>query len=154
MNLRADDRAFRRIRCLSAGAGSLLAIGGVCAWAMVTQQLRHEKITVPEHADLLPGRRVQGPVTAFAQSLAIQRNAEHIAGGRTFADISDALHGVDPQSDEAKKLHSQSTTLATAASLRTSLMTSVLAYGVSGLATGLGVLILAVGSQIGKALRH
>lgn len=142
---------LRRVGGLALAAGSLLLAGGACAWSAVTKQLRDERITVPPNAPALAGRRVQGPATAYAQALVIKRNAERSAGGRTFADISAALRGVDGDSDEARDLRNQSAALSTAASLRTSLMTSVLAYGVSALVAGLGALFLIVGSQLRRA---
>ena len=73
------------------------------------------------------------------------------AGGRTFADISNTLRGIDGGSDEAAELRKQSVALSTAASLRTSLMTSVLAYGVSAFAAGLGVFFLLAGSFLRRS---
>lgn len=94
---------------------------------------------------------MQDPATAYIQALVIKGNAERGAGGRTFADISDALRSVDASSDEAGELRKQSASLSTAASLRTALMTSVLAYGVSTLVAGLGAFFLLVGSQLRRA---
>lgn len=121
---------------------------GAVAWLTVTKQLRDERIVVPGNAPVLAGKRVQGPVTAYVEALVIKGNAERGAGGRTFADISAALRGVDGSSDEARELRDQSSALSTAASLRTSLMTSVLAYGVSALVAGLGVFFAIVGFQL------
>ncbi len=130
---------------LATATGTLLLAGGAAAWFAVTAQLRAEKIAVPDDADLLPGKPVQGPVTAYAEAAVIKRNAERASGGKTFADISDALKTVESGSDEERKLRGQSAALSTAASLRTSLMTSVLAYGVSALVAGLGAFFLVCG---------
>lgn len=143
--------ALRRAGGLAVAAGSLLAVAGAGAWFAVTKQLRDEKITVPGNAPVLAGKRVQDPATAYVQALVIKGNAERGAGGRTFADISEALRGVDHDSDEAHELRNQSSSLATAASLRTSLMTSVLAFGVSAFVAGLGVFLTLVGSQLRRA---
>jgi hypothetical protein len=118
---------------------------------MVTKQLQAEKIDVPGDAPMLAGKRVQGPATAYVQALVIKRHAERGAGGRTFADISNALRGVDGGSNEADELRKQSVALSTAASLRTSLMTSVLAYGVSAFAAGLGAFFLLAGTFLRRA---
>lgn len=142
------------LRCvgrLATVAGSLFLAAGAGAWCVVTKQLRDENITVPGNAPALAGKRVQDPATAYVEALVIKRNAERGAGGRTFADISDALRGVDGSSDEARELRNQSSALATAASLRTSLLTSVLAYGVSALVAGLGVLFVVAGSSLRRA---
>ena len=143
--------ALRRVGGLAIAAGSLFVAAGAGAWFTVSKQLRAEKIEVPGNAPALAGKPVQGPATAYVEALVIQRNAERGAGGRTFADISNALRGVDGSSDEAAELRKQSAALSTAAALRTSLMTSVLAYGVSAFAAGLGALLLVIGSQLRRA---
>src|ERR1700709_1096306 len=140
--------ALRRVGGLAVAAGSLFVVVGAGAWFTVTKQLRDEKITVPGNAPALKGKRVQGPVTAYVEALVIKSNAERGAGGRTFADISEALRGVDGSSDEAVELRKQSSALSTGASLRTSLMTSVLAYGVSAFAAGLGAFLVMTGSLL------
>jgi len=140
--------ALRRVGGLAIAAGSAFLAVGVGAWLAVTKQLRDEKITVPGNAPLLAGKRVQGPATAYVEALVIKGNAERGAGGRTFADISAALRDVEGSSDEAAELRKQSAALSTAASLRTSLMTSVLAYGVSALVGGLGAIFVIAGSQL------
>jgi hypothetical protein len=139
---------LRRVGGLSVAAGSLLALAGAGAWFTVTKQLGDEKITVPGNAPALAGKPVQGPATAYVEALVIKSNAERGAGGRTFADISDALRTVEKGSDEERELRGQSSALSTAASLRTSLMTSVLAYGVSALVAGLGAFFVVIGSQL------
>ncbi len=143
--------ALRRAGGLAIVAGSVFIAAGAGAWFTVTKQLRDEKITVPGNAPVLAGKPVQGPATAYVQALVIKGNAERGAGGRTFADISEALRGVDSSSDEAHELRNQSSALSTAAALRTSLMTSVLAYGVSAFAAGLGALLSVIGSQLRRA---
>ena len=140
--------SLHRAGGLAIAAGSLLVAAGGAAWFAVTKQLSDEKITVPGNAPVLAGKRVQDPATAYVQALVIKGNAERGAGGRTFADISEALRSVDADSDEARELRNQSAALSTAASLRTALMTSVLAYGVSTLVTGLGALFVILGSQL------
>ncbi|MEA9985751.1 MULTISPECIES: hypothetical protein [Subtercola] len=140
--------ALRRVGALAIAAGSLFVAAGAGAWITVTKQLHDEGITVPPNAPILAGKRVQGPVTAYVEALVIKSNAERGAGGRTFADISAALRGVEAGSDEAAELRKQSLSLSTGASLRTSLMTSVLAYGVSLFAGGLGAIFLVSGSQL------
>lgn len=138
---------LRQIGGLAVAAGSLFVVAGGAAWFAVTKQLRDEDITVPGNARMLAGRRVQDPATAFAQADVIKSNAERGAGGRTFADISAALRGVEHGSDEEHELRGHSSSLATAASLRTSLMTSVLAYGVSAFVAGVGALSVVLGAK-------
>lgn len=143
--------ALRSVGGLTLAAGTLFIAAGAGAWYTVTKQLRDEKITVPGNAPILAGKPVHGPVSAFVEALVIKSNAERGAGGRTFADISTALRGVDGGSDEARELRNQSSALSTAASLRTALMTSVLAYGVSAFAAGLGAFFVIVGSRLRRA---
>lgn len=146
--------SLRRLGGIALAAGSLFVVAGTGAWAAVTKQLRDEKITVPGNAPVLAGQPVQGPASAYVQALVIKRNAERSADGRTFADISDALHDVEHGSEEERKLRGQSAALSTAAALRTSLMTSVLAFGVSALVAGLGLFFTVVGSQFLRAGRE
>lgn len=143
--------ALRRAGGFAVAAGTLFAAAGVGAWCAITKQLRDEKITVPGNAPALAGRAVQDPATAYVEALVIKRNAERGAGGRTFADISDALRSVEAGSDEERELRGQSAALSTAAALRTSLMTSVLAYGVSAFAAGLGAFLMLAGVQLRRA---
>jgi hypothetical protein len=144
---------IRRVGGLTIAVGSLLLTSGAGAWLTVTKQLRDEKITVPGNAPVLAGKPVQGPATAYVEALVIKGNAERGAGGRTFADISNALRTVEKESDEERELRKQSGALSTAASLRTSLMTSVLAYGVSALVAGLGAFFVVTGSVLRRADR-
>jgi hypothetical protein len=132
-------------------AGSLFLAAGSGAWFVISKQLRDEKIEVPGNATALAGKRVQGPATAYVEALVIKGNAERGAGGRTFADIGAALREVESGSDEERALRGQSASLATAASLRTSLMTSVLAFGVSAFAGGVGALLLIAGTQLRRS---
>jgi len=143
-----SNSTLRCVGGLAVAVGSALLVAGAGAWLAVTKQLRDERITVPGNAPLLAGKRVQDPVTAYVEAIVIKSNAERGAGGRTFADISAALREVDGGSDEAAELRKQSAALSTAASLRTSLMTSVLAYGVSALVGGLGAFFVIAGSQL------
>ena len=129
-------------------AGSLFLAAGAGAWFVISKQLRDEKIEVPGNAPAFAGKTVQGPATAYVEALVIKGNAERGAGGRTFADIGVALREAESGSDEERALRGQSASLATAASLRTSLMTSVLAFGVSAFAAGLGALLLIAGTQL------
>lgn len=144
---------LRRAGGLAVAAGSLFALVGIGAWSTITKQLRAEKITVPPNAPAFAGKQVSGPATAFVQALVIKRNAEQSAGGRTFADVGAALRGLDPDSPESRELREQGTSLSTAAALRTALLLSVLAYGVSVFAAGLGAVLVTVGAQLRRADR-
>lgn len=143
--------ALNRVGGLAIATGSLFVAAGAGAWYTVTSQLRAERITVPGNAPRFAGKPVQGPATAYVEALVIKGNAERGAGGRTFADISNALRTVESGSDEESDLRGKSAALSTGAALRTSLMTSVLAYGVSAFAAGLGAFLLVSGSQLRRA---
>jgi hypothetical protein len=147
------ELALRRTANLTIAVGSLFVAVGAGAWLAITKQLRDEKITVPGNAPFLADKPVQGPITAYVEALVIKSNAERGAGGRTFADISAALRGVEAGSDEAVELRKQSAALSTGASLRTSLLTSVLAYGVSAFAGGIGAFFLIIGAQLRRVDR-
>lgn len=147
----SSTASLRRTGSLAIAAGSLFLTAGAGAWFSISKQLRDEKIEVPGNAPAFAGKTVQGPATAYVEALVIKGNAERAAGGRTFADISTALREVESGSDEERALRGQSASLATAASLRTSLMTSVLAYGVSALAGGLGALLVLAGTQLRRS---
>lgn len=144
-------KSLRKAGTLATAAGSMFTIVGIGAWFAVTQQLGEEKIVVPRDAPVFAGRQVKGPATAFVQALVIKRHSERGAGGRTFADITKALSQAEEGSDEQRDLRAKRTSLSTAASLRTSLMTSVLAYGVSAFAAGLGALLVMVGRQLRRS---
>jgi len=133
---------------LSSLVGSLFTAVGIGAWVVVSKQLSDEKIVVPDNAPMFAGKTVQGPASAFVQATVIQRNAEKGAGGRTFSEVADALDKAENGSDEARELFGHRASLATAASLRTSLMTSVIAFGVSLFAAGLGVFLSIVGARL------
>lgn len=139
---------IRSVGGLAVTAGIFLASAGIGAWCLVRKQLRDEEITVPGNAPALAGKPVQGPVSAYVEAQVIKGNAERSAGGRTFADISTALRHVEQGSDEEKELRGQSAALSTAAGLRTSLMTSVLAFGVSAFAAGLGLFLTLAGARL------
>lgn len=153
MTISHTASSLRRVGAIALTAGSMfLGVGGA-AWFTVSKQLRAEQITVPDNAPLLPGAEVRGPVSAFAESLAIQANAERMSGGRTFAEINAEISALDGSSPEAAELRKKGQGLSTAASFRTSLLTSVLAYGVSALALGLGGVLVISGLQLRRAGR-
>lgn len=153
MSTRSDLSSVRRAGGYAVAAGTLFAAVGAAAWATVTSQLRAEKITVPANAPALAGAPVQGPVSAYIEAQVIKGNAERGAGGRTYADVSAALQKVEKGSQEEADLRKQSAALSTASALRTSLFTSVLAYGVSAFAAGMGALLVVVGGALRRAGR-
>ena len=111
--------------------GALMVLGGIAAWIGVTIQLTEENITVAEDAAFLQGAPVVDPLTAWAQAEVIQKHALEATGGQTYAELD--------QDDPMRE------TAATASYLRTSLFTSIVAFGVALLAAGTGVIAILYG---------
>jgi hypothetical protein len=105
---------------------AVLIIGGGTVWGVVTSQLKAESITVSEDADFMPGAEVQGPFSAYAQAGIINKHALAASEGKTYAQLE--------QDDPVRA------TMMNASFLRASLFTSVVSYGVSAFAIGMGVL--------------
>ena len=127
-------RGLRVIGLLAIIGGTLFLLVGVIAWFAVSAQLSAEKITVSDDAPILAGAAVTGPVTAYVQANIINTHALEASGGKTYAEL--------PQDDPAR------TTVMTASFLRASLFTSVVAFGVSLFAAGVGVLFILTGWAI------
>lgn len=104
----------------------VMIIGGGVVWGIVSSQLAAEKITVAEDASFLAGAPVVGPFSAYAQADIINHHALDMADGKTYAEL-----------DREDPLRA---TVMNASFLRTSLFTSVVSFGVSAFAIGMGVL--------------
>ena len=111
--------------------GALMILGGVAAWIGVTTQLAEENIVVSDDAAFARGQQVLDPITAWAQAEVIQKHALAATGGKTYAELD--------QDDPLRE------TAATASYLRTSLFTSIVAFGVALLAAGTGVIAVLYG---------
>ncbi|MDO4784244.1 MAG: hypothetical protein Q3997_04065 [Propionibacteriaceae bacterium] len=148
-------KPVRMIGAVSMVAGAATAAAGVAAWVAVRRQLRGEHITVPAGAAFLPGRRVTGPLTAYAQAEAIRRNAEAATGGKSFADLGELASQAKASGNEdlVKHYHEKRATAQTASFLRASLMTSVIGFGVSALVAGVGVLFGLIGWALFRLTR-
>jgi hypothetical protein len=137
------DRSTRTIRVLSILviiAGAVFIAAGVVTWFVVREQLADEKIVVSEDAERFAGWEVDGPFTAYAEADAIEGHALESSGGKTYAE----LDRDDPTRD----------TVMTASFLRSSLFTSVVAFGVAVMAAGLGLVLLAIGVALLLAARR
>ncbi|MEZ7898527.1 MAG: hypothetical protein QMB98_06905 [Flaviflexus sp.] len=128
--------------------------GGV-AWGLVTSQLKAEDITVSADASMFGGKQVGGPLTAYAQAEVINKHALAISGGETYATLGALANQAeeDGDTDAAAEYQAQRTTMMNASFLRSSLFTSVLAYGVSLFAIGVGVWMLLMGATMVSAGR-
>lgn len=127
----SKNRSTRRsARTLSlAGYGFIAA--GVAGYAAVRQQLLAENITVHPDVKSLAGKKVADPVTAYAQADIVNKHALAMTGGKPFAELP-----MDAPERETALM---------AANVRSSLLTSVLSFGVSALAAGTGVLAVTAG---------
>jgi len=127
--------------------GIVALVGGIATWATVTSQLAAENITVPADSPLVPGAKVQDPISAYAQAEIINHHALESSGGKTYAQLGAEITKARTAGDTAavEELTAKRTTMMNASFLRASLFTSVLAYGVSLLVIGLGVMFLLLG---------
>ena len=127
----------RRIAALGdavGGVGVVGVVGGVAAWLAVRAQLLGEKITVPDGASRCSGRPVGGPITAYEEAAFIRKAALAATGGRTYGQ----LDAGDPAAPMAKD----------AVLLRSSLFTSILAFGVAAAGVGVGAVLVVVGRAL------
>jgi hypothetical protein len=117
----------------SIALGIVLVIGGIATWALVSSTLSEQDITTPDDA-CLPGRTVSGPFTAYCQADIIQQHTLDSTDGFTYAQ----LDRDDPRREIAMN----------SSFLQASLFTSILAFGVSAMAMGMGVLFVLIGLGI------
>ena len=139
----AADRSTRGIRVLSIlviVAGAVFIVAGAVTWFVVQDQLADEKIVVSDDAERFAGWEVDGPFTAYAEADAIEQHALEASGGKTYAE----LDREDPTRE----------TVMTASFLRSSLFTSVVAFGVAFMAAGLGLALIGIGVALLLAARR
>jgi hypothetical protein len=86
---------------------------------------------VAEDAKWFAGEKVDGPLTAYSQADIIDHHARKLSGGKTYAELG--------REDPVRA------TMMNASFLRASLFTSVLSFGVSAMAMGLGLLTALIG---------
>ena len=121
-------------------AGGLLAAAGVGTWAAVQTNLAQEKIVVSDDAPMFAGETVNGPLTAFVQAEVINTHYLDATEGKTYAE----LDRDDPLRQVAMN----------ASFLRASLFTSVVAFGVAALSTGLGIVLVLTGTALRSLARR
>jgi hypothetical protein len=119
---------------LSVVLGSLLIIGGVATWIVVSTTLADQKIVVSDDASCLAGDEVDGPFSAYCQAKVIDKHALEATGGLRYAQLD---------KDDPKRQ-----TAMTASFLQASLFTSVVAFGVAAMAIAVGVLFILIGLGI------
>lgn len=132
--------------------GALMMLGGVVAWFAVSSNLRVEEMTVPGDAASNAGKTVAGPMTAWSMQEIIHKHALGATDGRTYAQLGDDVNAAKEEfgddSEEAAAAQGMRNTAMNASFLRASLFTSILAFGVSALATGTGLLGVLGGTVI------
>jgi len=111
--------------------GALLIVGGIGTWVVVSATLADQKIVVADDASCLAGDTVDGPFSAYCQAKVIEKHALNATGGLYYSELD---------SDDPMR-----TVAANAAYLQASLFTSVVAFGVAGLAILIGVLFTLIG---------
>jgi hypothetical protein len=119
---------------LSIVLGSILIIGGVATWILVSTTLADQKITVSDDASCLAGDEVDGPFSAYCEAMVIDKHALEATGGLRYSE----LDREDPKRQTAQ----------TASFLQASLFTSVVAFGVAAMAIAIGVLFILIGLGI------
>lgn len=132
---------------ISLVAGLLLIVAGAVTYTMVSQQLSDENIIVPGDAAFLAGDKVDGPFSAYSQADIINKHALGASEGKTYAELGDLAGAATDAGDEdlAEQYQGQRNTVMNASFLRASLFTSVLAFGVSALVIGLGIMFGLIG---------
>jgi ABC-type sugar transport system permease subunit len=114
--------------------GLVLIAAGIVTWVVVSSRLADQDITVADDAACLAGDDVNGPFSAYCEANVIEKHALEATGGLTYAQLG---------RDDPLRQVAQS-----AAFLQASLFTSVVAFGVAGLATLVGVLFALIGLGI------
>lgn len=132
--------------------GALMMIGGVVAWFAVSSNLKVENMTVPADASSNAGKAVTGPLTAWSMQETIHHHALSATDGLTYAELGDKVNEAKEQfgddSDEAAAAQGLRNTAMNSSFLRGSLFTSILAFGVSALATGTGLVTVLGGTVV------
>jgi len=114
--------------------GSMLIIGGIGTWILVSNTLDDQNITVSDDADCLAGDEVNGPFSAYCEARIIDKHALDATGGLRYAE----LDREDPLRQTAMN----------ASFLQASLYTSIVAFGVAFMAILAGVLFILIGFGI------
>jgi hypothetical protein len=125
------DRMPKIVGIIAIVAGVLMIVAGVATWFLVQRELADENIVVSDDAESFAGEPVEGPFTAYSEAMVIKTHALELADGQTYAELD--------QEDERRA------TVANASFLRSSLFTSVVAFGVAALVAGVGILSILFG---------
>lgn len=119
---------------LVTAAGVVEMLSGVAAWTVVREKLADERIVLPASAARLANRTVRGPLTAFAQAEVVRRISLEATDGRTYGEMA--------EDDAMAKMALE------AALIRSSLFTSILAFGVAATQVALGAVFVLIGRAL------
>jgi hypothetical protein len=136
MSTTVSTKPVRLVGLVAIIAGIALIVAGAATWIMVRSQLVAENITVAEDAAMFGGNLVDGPLDAYYQADIINHHALEASGGQTYAELD--------REDPVRA------TMMNASFLRSSLFTSVIAFGVAAFAAGMGVLFILTGWALRK----
>ena len=128
------DRSSKTARILGTiaiVAGIFFVIAGASTWLTVRANLVDEQITIAEDAAMFAGNTVDGPIDAWVQANVINKHALEASEGKTYAELD--------REDPVRVV------VMNGSFLRASLFTSVVAFGVSALVMGAGVLFALLG---------
>lgn len=120
--------------------GVLMIIGGIVTWWQVSSQLADENIVVPDDANCQAGADVTGPYSAYCMADIINHHALNATGGLTYSEM---------ERDDPLRA-----TAMNASFLRSSLFTSVVAFGIAGMAFAIGVLFVLLGGAVSSYERR
>ena len=135
---REVSRFPRTIGMILAIVGILLMLAGVATYITVSKTVSDECITTTADA-CLPNRSVTGPFTAYCQAQVIAKHTAEATGGKTYAELA--------KDDPLRQ------TAMTSSFLRSSLFTSVVAFGLAALAILVGALFTLTGVALRKLQR-
>ncbi len=173
-------RAARVLSIIVIVVGALMVAVGITTYAYTTSQLADQQIDVsavtPEDPGSMAGDPVDDPFSALAEINAIQHHTDEATGGKTYAELGNvatsdgktynkdvtadtstdgqAHKAGDTLSDADAKTYSARSTAQTSSFLQASLFLSVLAFGVSALIIGLGLIVALIGVTIHLTLRR
>jgi len=124
-----------------------MLVCGAFAWGISSTQLASENITVANDAPAFAGAKVTGPLTAFYQAEAVKKHTRAASKGLTYAELGAKVQEAKDAGDTAtaEQLQATRTMVETGNFVRASLLTSVMAFGVSALVMGAGLLFSCLG---------
>ena len=124
-----------------------MLVCGAFAWGVTSTQLASENITVANDAPAFAGSKVTGPLTAFYQAEAVKQHTRAASNGLTYAELGAKVQEAKDagDTDATEQLQATRTMVETGNFVRTSLLTSVMAFGVSALVMGAGLLFSCLG---------